>query len=758
MVHIQLPHNWTPRPSQQPIWNELGKTRTRFSICAHRRFGKDDLTMAHTACASQERTGGYWHLLPKYEQARKAIWDSVNPHTGKRRIDEHFPMEMRETTREQEMFIKFKNGSTWQLAGSDNHNSLVGASHCGLAFSEYSRADPSAWAYLRPILRENKGWAIFISTPFGKNHFYRLHQAAQTDPEWASWTLPADRTGIFTAEELDQELKELQAEHGETYGRSIWLQEYFCSFEAAIPGSFWAESIDALALRGAICDFAHDRQRSVFTVGDLGRTDDTAIWFYQINGDQLDIVDYWAGSGYEIYEPSHPERSIVHALLEKAKTHGYRYAQHWWPHDARPRRLGMGGKSILQQFQDAGKKEKALGTFAIVPRLDVQEGIQAGRKTFQHVRRVHKTRCEIGLEALRHYHREWDAEKKVYMDHPVHDWSSHCFTGDTEVLTRYGMRSISSLPKEGEVLTLCGWTRYENPRITRRHAQLVEVGFSDGLTVKCTPDHSFLTDNGWISARSLKRGSLIQSSLTHSPSISMVASIAYGQVINTCREAGGNFIEMCGQWPLVQFLKDVISITKTAILRTTSSPISNAYQQVSIYQQGPQSVTPLEQSTLRMRQELRLPPGIGLKKVGYGTGDTWTELKLGQNGSESLKTAPSVRKSFKLFREIADTLKFIVAKSAKCRRIAYVEDLDEVADVWCLTVPEVEHFSLSNGSIVHNCADGWRYLSLSWRPAKIMHPEPEAGQMDVRPPRWGDLVKQHFERRHAMREGREVEI
>jgi len=423
-MQLTLPHNWSPRPAQQPIWEALGSGKKRFSICAHRRFGKDDLYMAHTACASQERKGGYWHLLPEYGQARKALWDAVNPKTGIRRIDEHFPHEMRASTRENEMFIKFKNGSTWQLAGSDNHSSLVGASHCGIVFSEYSRADPNAWAYLRMILLENDGWAGFISTPFGKNHFYRMHAAALTDPTWYAVTLPADQTGIFTAEELAQELKELQDEHGPTYGRSIWLQEYFCSFDAAIPGSFWAESIDALQLRGAVMDFEHDRTKPVFTVGDLGRTDDTAIWWYQVHGDQLDILDFWSGSGFDIYEPTEPERSLTHVLTRKADELGIRYAKHWWPHDARPRRLGMGGKSILQQFQDAAKIERQLAHFAIVPRLDLQEGIQAGRKTFQHVRRFH-TRAQVGLDALRHYHREWDAERKIFLDHPVHDWASH---------------------------------------------------------------------------------------------------------------------------------------------------------------------------------------------------------------------------------------------------------------------------------------------------------------------------------------------
>jgi hypothetical protein len=323
------------------------------------------------------------------------------------------------------MFIEFHNGSTWQVAGSDNYNSLVGSSPCGIVFSEYALADPAAWAYLRPILRENKGWAVFISTPRGHNHFHNLHTHAFTDPVWFAQTLPVDVTGLLTEEELQQELRELQAEHGESYGRSIWLQEWYCSFEAAIPGSFWADSLDKVQTNGRIVDFPIDPTKPVYTGWDLGRVDDTSIWFYQINGEYLDFFDYFSQPNFEVEDAEDPDKSLVHLLLKKQREHGFlRYATNWVPHDARPRRQGMGGKSILQQFQDAAKRYPSLGRFAVVPKLDVQEGIQAARKTFQRSR-FHKTRCELGLSALRHYHREWDPELRKYNDTPKHDWSSH---------------------------------------------------------------------------------------------------------------------------------------------------------------------------------------------------------------------------------------------------------------------------------------------------------------------------------------------
>jgi phage terminase large subunit len=423
-VELTLPHNWAPRPKQQKLWDFLLDGGKRASVCWHRRFGKDDVALQFACIAAHERVGSYWHMLPEKEQARVAIWTAVNPHTGLKRIDEAFPLVLRKRTNDQEMFIEFHNGSTWKVVGSDNYNSLVGSSPCGIVFSEYALADPNAWAYFRPILRENKGWAIFISTPRGRNHFFSLHDLAAHEPGWFHETLTVEDTQLFSQDELEADLRELQAEHGDSYGRSIWEQENYCSFDAAIPGSFWAESLDKMQRRGGIEDFPIDPRRPVFTGWDLGRTDDTAIWFYQLNSDQLDVFDYFAAPGHEINDADDPSHSLVHVLLARLKQHGITYATHWIPHDARPRRQGMDGKSILQQFEDAAKTYKELGRFAIVPRLDVQEGVQAARKTFQDCR-FHKTNCELGLQALRHYHREWDAELKKFNDNPVHDWSSH---------------------------------------------------------------------------------------------------------------------------------------------------------------------------------------------------------------------------------------------------------------------------------------------------------------------------------------------
>ena len=417
-MDIRLPYRWSPRAYQRPLWEYLRQGGKRAVECAHRRWGKDDLSLHHTACAMHERIGNYAHMLPEYAQGRKAIWDAVNPHTGKRRIQEAFPDVLRESTNDQEMKIRMKNGSTWQVVGSDNYDSLMGTSLAGIVKSEEAISNPSAWGYLSPILRENDGWVIFISTPRGHNHFEALLKTAQREPDWFAEVSTAAQTDVFDQGELDGELRQLQDLHGEDYGRALWLQEYFCSFEAAIPGSIWGDCLDRADREGRLVDTLPLLPNVPVDTGwDLGRTDDTAIWFRQIQGRTLRLIDHHSSNGKDV-------EFYVQFLLQKATDLSVTYGTHWLPHDARPRTLAAGGKSILQQFQDAATVHPELGRFAIIPRLDVQEGIQAARKTFP-LCWFAKDRCEKGLRSLRQYHRSWDDEKKIFLDHPEHDWASH---------------------------------------------------------------------------------------------------------------------------------------------------------------------------------------------------------------------------------------------------------------------------------------------------------------------------------------------
>lgn len=236
MATVTLPHNWRPRESQMQLWAYMENGGDRGLAVCHRRWGKDDVSLHYTATSIMKKPAVYWHMLPQASQARKAIWEAVNPHTGLRRIDEVFPNEIREATRENEMFIRFVNGATWQVVGSDNYDSLIGSPPYGLVLSEWSVADPEAWSKLSPILEENGGWAIFLYTPRGENHGKTFYDMAKKNPRWYCELARADETGVFSEEQLRLILQEHIDLYGETRGKSLFNQDYMCSFYEAFEG------------------------------------------------------------------------------------------------------------------------------------------------------------------------------------------------------------------------------------------------------------------------------------------------------------------------------------------------------------------------------------------------------------------------------------------------------------------------------------------------------------------------------------------
>lgn len=404
---IRLPNSWEPRSYQRPLWSYLERGGKRAIGIWHRRAGKDDVFLHRTACAAFERVGVYWHMLPEAAQARKAIWEAVNPRTGLRRIDEAFPAALRATTRENDMMIRFVNGSVWYVVGSDNYNSLVGSPPVGLVFSEFALADPNAWAYLSPILAENGGWAAFITTPRGRNHAYRMLRAAQGDKAWFAQVLTAAETGVFAAPALAEARRELRDLYGShEVGDAAYEQEYECSFDAATVGAYYGRLISEAERQGRIAKVEPEPGIPVSTVWDLGVGDPTAIWWFQVVGPQVRVLDYYASSGLGIDHYA----GVV-------KDRGYLRGDDFVPHDAKVREFGT-GRTRIETMLACGLRPR------LVPGHKLIDGINAARRTIPLcVFDAEKT--EAGVDALRMYRASYDEEKRVLADRPVHDWTSH---------------------------------------------------------------------------------------------------------------------------------------------------------------------------------------------------------------------------------------------------------------------------------------------------------------------------------------------
>jgi len=402
---IILPNNWQARPYQLPLWNYLRDGGTRAVAVWHRRAGKDDVCLHWTAISAMKRPGNYWHMLPEASQARKVVWDAVNPHTGRRRIDEAFPEAICKRRLGNEMKIEFINGAVWQLVGSDNYNSLVGSPPVGVVFSEWALADPTAWSFIRPALRENNGWALFIFTPRGRNHAAAFFENAQKDPEWFAERLTAEETGVFTKKQLDDELKEFIRESDEETGTSRFRQEYMCDFSVAAVASYYGNLMGRADDEKRITSVPWDPKHPVWTAWDIGKTDSTAIWFAQQVGREVRLIDYYesSGAGAEHY---------AKVLKEKP----YAYARCIWPHDVDNAQFT--GDTIKGTFN-------SLGLWGdVLKNESVEEGIQAARNLLPRCW-FDAEKCRRGIECLRQYQRKYDDKLKNFQPVPLHNWASH---------------------------------------------------------------------------------------------------------------------------------------------------------------------------------------------------------------------------------------------------------------------------------------------------------------------------------------------
>lgn len=405
-MDVTLPNNWKPRRYQMPAWCYLQNGGRHAELIWNRRSGKDDISLHFAAVSAFKRVATYWHMLPQANQARKAIWDAINPHNGKRRIDEAFPPEIRKTTREQEMMIVFKNGSTWQVVGSDNYNSLVGSPPAGVVYSEWALAKPSAKAYLRPIMMENGGWQIFITTPRGKNHAFDTYNAAKRDDSAFAQLLTVADTKILTPEQLEKEKQAYIDDYGEDQGIALFRQEWWCDFNAAVLGAYYAKEMREAEDQWRIGIVEYDSKYPVYMACDIGRTDDTSMWFFQVVPGGVHCIDFETHSnqGMDFY-------------IDLLRNKPFPIERLYLPHDAKAKHLGM-ERTVEEQFWDAGFK------CSILSQQSVQDGIQAARKTMR-ICKWDSEKCRDGIEALKMYRRKWDEDGKCFLKEPVHDWTSH---------------------------------------------------------------------------------------------------------------------------------------------------------------------------------------------------------------------------------------------------------------------------------------------------------------------------------------------
>lgn len=255
----------------------------------HRRAGKDISGLDLVAEEAEQNIGTYWHLYPTHVQAKRAMWNGIDARAQVRFLERAFPQAIRANTLKADMQIELKNGSMYQLCGTDRYDALVGSNVLGVLFSEFALCDPRAWDYIRPILRENNGWVAFITTYRGRNHAYRMAQRVKNLPGWyvdvrtIEDTTDNDGRRIITDEDI-------AAERAEGMSEALIQQEYFCNPVAAREGAVYGRAVERLISAGRSGNFGYDSSRPVFAAWSIENADEYTVTFWQQDGTAARVI------------------------------------------------------------------------------------------------------------------------------------------------------------------------------------------------------------------------------------------------------------------------------------------------------------------------------------------------------------------------------------------------------------------------------------------------------------------------------------
>lgn len=386
----------------RPLQDEIHRNMKRFNVLVcHRRFGKTVLAineMVDRGLRNIQKNPQYAYFAPFHGQAKRVAWEYLKEAVKNIPNIVINEAELRADIPRPDRGDKVR----FLLLGADNPTAILGIYLDGVIIDEYAECDPQIWTrVLRPTLSDRNGWALFIGTPRGQNHFFDVLQIAKANKSgnWYWKVIKASESKIVADSELIEAKFTMSPEEYE--------QEFECSFTAALIGAYYGKEMEQAEKLGRITKVPHDPSVMVETAWDLGIGDTTCIWFLQQVGRECRAIDYIedSGRGLDFY-------------VKKIKDKPYIYDENHLPHDVRARDLST-GHSREETLRNLGVKN-----IRIVPKLSIDDRINASRLLIPRMW-FDKEKCERGVAALKNYERKWDAKNKIYQSMPLHNWASH---------------------------------------------------------------------------------------------------------------------------------------------------------------------------------------------------------------------------------------------------------------------------------------------------------------------------------------------
>ena len=216
----------------------------------------------------------------------------------------------------------------------------------------------------------------------------------------------SDAVEDLLSPEIIEERETMRQDNPELFAH-IWLGEPL----TAKTGTVFGNQIARAEIDGRIGSVPYDASAGVYTAIDLGIGDSTAIWWFQLIGQEIHFIDHYESSGEELGH-----------YISIIKNKPYNYTTHYLPHDAKQRELQT-GMTRVEFFENNG-----IHNIEVLRPTNFQLGQDdinlIARPKFSRVW-IDREKCERGLKCLRAYHYEYDDKNKILKHKPEHDWSSH---------------------------------------------------------------------------------------------------------------------------------------------------------------------------------------------------------------------------------------------------------------------------------------------------------------------------------------------
>lgn len=392
MVDVALHINM--RASQLKLYNE----RKRFAVrVIARRSGKTWLAIAELVMGALTTTrpdARMFYVAPTYRSAKRIAFDILKQFVA------NIPAV---TLNESELRADFPNGSRIQLLGGETYELLRGIYIDQVVMDECAQIPSAAWSQvIRPALADRNGTAVLMGTPAGRhNLLFDLYDYATTarDPEWSAHLMNVNEVGELPPNEVKAMRREMSD--------AEFQQELMCSFNAAVRGAYYAKEMNALQERGQVTQVRYDAAAPVYVALDLGWSDLMVCHFIQPVGTEHHFLLTKAYAETKLADMCNDWKSlpfqIDHVIL---------------PHDAVQHEL-TSGTTRENLIRGMGHET------SVAPRVKTKhEGIEQVRHLLPHCW-FDDTECKTTVEALFHYHSDYDEVRRVVKLSPVHDWSSH---------------------------------------------------------------------------------------------------------------------------------------------------------------------------------------------------------------------------------------------------------------------------------------------------------------------------------------------